>query len=189
MRELPTLTKLSTQSKPARERKERVCQSCELLLMRLLEYIWWAQKYSCTICSCFKTQRLRRNFWFWFTNICTSWILLGLVGYWFKDFLNSDSAQQRKLKALGGEPAAWTMSNKPPDSKQPHMGLSNYQAHLPLPCKTTRKPGWSSECRSVAELGALCPTLSSCICKCNSSRNRWLGKSGDSYLDHVLAVG
>lgn len=80
------------------------------------------------------------------------------MGYWFKYFLNSDSAQGRKLKPLGGELAAWTMSNQPSGSKQLCMGLSNYQPHLPLCCRSTRNPGCSSTCRSVVR-----PPSSSCI--------------------------
>lgn len=80
------------------------------------------------------------------------------MGYWFNYFLNSDSAQGRKLKPLGGELAARTMSNQPPGSKQLCMGLSNYQPHLPLCCRSTRNPGCSSTCRSVVR-----PPSSSCI--------------------------
>lgn len=154
--------------------------------MCLPEYICWVQKCSCVIHSCFKTQRLRMNFWVWFTYICTSWILLSLVGYWFKYFLNSDSSQGQKLKPLGGEPAAWTMSNQPPDSKQLCMGLSNYQPHLPLCCRSTRNPRCSSTCRSVVR-----PPSSSCVPlhrrahKCNGSWNCWLGKAET----HIWTIG
>lgn len=83
-------------------------------------------------------------------------MLLDLVGYWVKCFLNSDSAQQQKLKLLGGE----SMSNKPPDSKQPRTGLSKYQSHLPLPCENTRNPHWSSEC---GRAGHFLPHSPSCV--------------------------
>lgn len=57
-------TNVGTQGKPARERKECMCrcQSCEFLLIRPLEHVWWGQNYVCMIRSSFKPQSLRRNF-------------------------------------------------------------------------------------------------------------------------------